>query len=82
MMDNLVVVGGVLIAILVVCAYFIIQAEREAYARCSGLGGHMIEKSASGIGVGPSIGSSGGIAVVPTTTTVEFCISDDGRILF
>lgn len=77
-----VVVACVLVPLLIAAVYFGIQGERKMYAKCADLGGHMISKTSSGLGIGPNIGGGGGVSVVPTTTTVQFCISDDGRILF
>lgn len=55
-----------------------ILASFEEARRCEDMGGHIITKT--GVGVGPSISPGVGIAVVPTS--VSFCVSDDGRILF
>lgn len=45
------------------------------HGACRKAGGRMVTKTVSGIGV-----SSGG-SVVPTVSSVSFCLSEDGRIL-
>lgn len=57
-----------------VCWLAYYTAELEVRA-CTALGGKLSSKSISGVGISTS-GS-----VVPTFSTVTFCLSADGRIL-
>lgn len=57
-----------------------ILATMAEHNRCVEMGGKMISKTTSGIG--PSVGGNGQVGVAITTSTVSFCVSSDGRILF
>lgn len=54
-------------------------AVREEHQACAALGGHIVSKSGTNLGVG--VGSDGGATVVVVPTWVSFCVSADGRIL-
>jgi len=59
--------------------YLAFLSSKYEEEKCANLGGHMITKST--LSVGPAIGSKdGSVAVVPSSIT--FCVSEDGRILF
>lgn len=62
---------------LIYVAYLGAVAEQE---RCIAAGGQILSKAAFGVGVG--VGTGGSVAVVPTTSTVKFCVTPDGRILW
>lgn len=72
----LTVIGLVGVGMLAVMVMTSIAESRA----CAEHGGKMIHKTSSGVGVG--VAPSGDIAVVPTTGTVSFCVSADGRILW
>jgi hypothetical protein len=77
MSDSVLVAGGaVAIVGLFALMVWASNAEREA---CEALGGRILSRTSSGVGVGFT--SGGNVAVVPTTNTVTFCVSPDGRIL-
>ncbi len=69
-----VVVGIGVLALLLALS---IWAGTRAAQECSRKGGHIVSKPV--VGVGPTFGKDGGVAV--TTSFVTFCVSGDGRIL-
>lgn len=70
------VLVGVGIVMMVVLLIFANKWEREA---CEAKGGRIYSRTITGIGVGVS--GNGQVSTVPTTSTVTFCISEDGRII-
>lgn len=65
----------VIIAIVGGCIWLAV-GDDDAFAKhCSSLGGHVKDVSSTGVGV-----AANGKTVV-TTSTIEFCLSGDGRIL-
>lgn len=72
---------GIMVVGMCIAGYFAIQGNIAYAAACEKAGGHLRSLTSYGIGMGPTIGGSGGVAVVPTTSTTTFCLSSDGRIL-
>lgn len=66
--------GGLFVLLFVL----LVMAKTAEAEKCEAAGGKLLSKTS--LGVGPSLSGSGGVAVVPTT--VSFCVSPDGRILF
>lgn len=60
---------------IVALAALMIWATIDENNRCAANRGHMVTKSISGVG----FGSDG--KVVPTFSTISFCLSKDGRII-
>jgi hypothetical protein len=70
-------ITGALMILSGVAFYYALKEERE---KCELLGGQILRKDTSSVGVG--ISSSGSAVVVPQFSSVSFCLSADGRILF
>lgn len=57
-----------------------IESDKAVNAKCAADGGRILSRETTGVGVG--VGGQGSVVVVPTVTTVSFCVTPDGRILW